>query len=179
MKTAEFDKNNARAFERLYPELLTFCMKYANSQDAAMDFLHDGIIRALEKIHTFEGRGNFDGWVKHVVKNRTIDTLRMKQKRETFFDSMELYKDLKENYEDKTNNEPQKDDLQMDKILSFAEELSPKFKTVFKMYTIGKMKHHEIAKELNISEGTSKSNLLRARRNMAKKIEKFIQNKEL
>jgi RNA polymerase sigma-70 factor (ECF subfamily) len=109
-----------------------------------------------------------DSWVKSIAKNSTIDYIRSKKNNIEYCDSIpnnetyEMFDDLFGNV-DKKN---------MDDILLVINKLSKKYKKVFELYHLSNYTHDEISEELNISVGTSKSNLFKAKQNLVKYLNK-------
>lgn len=128
----------------------------------AEDNLQDSFVTIFQKINSYKGKGSFEGWMKRITINKAID----KYKKEPFFDSIEDGQ-----IQDKTEiNEDQEHNIPLDKLLEFVQALPSRYRLVFNMYQLDNYSHQEISKELNISIGTSKSNLHRAKVILKEKI---------
>jgi RNA polymerase sigma factor (sigma-70 family) len=115
----------------------------------------DGFMRVFDKISTFKMEGSFEGWVKRIMVNECLMVLRSKKK-EGFSVGYDQIINETEVQNIETN-------LEANELLKIINGLPTGFRTVFNLYAIEGFSHAEIAKELNISEGTSKSQLSRAR----------------
>jgi len=132
-----------------------------------MEIVNDGFLKIFKKLSSFEARyddmeGSLKGWIKRIMLNTAIDHFRKNNK----------YL-LKVDMGDKVLNIPDEaetsvDKMSYDEIYKIIQKLSPMYRTVFNLYIIDGFKHEEIAKQLNISVGTSKSNLAKAKINIQK-----------
>jgi RNA polymerase sigma factor (sigma-70 family) len=138
------------------------CLRYARDNDEAKDILQDGFIKAFEKIRQFEGRGHFEGWLRKIMVNTALAEYRKKR-----------YLNLEMAYSsdrDEDNSEHIECNMAAAELLEIIKELPAQYKLVFNLYAIEGYSHKEIANMLGISEGTSKSNLSRARDILKKKV---------
>jgi RNA polymerase sigma factor (sigma-70 family) len=138
-------------------KMLGVCMWYARNKQEAEEILQDGFMRVFTYIHTFSGEGSFEGWIRKIMVNAALFKYRNKSSRMTpviAFNS--TAHDVSEDaffissFDEK-------------ELLKLIQTLTPAYRMVFNLYVFEGMKHREIAEELNISEGTSKSNLADAR----------------
>lgn len=134
------------------------------NEDDAKDVFQEAFIIAFQKIHQYKFEGSFEGWLKRIFINKLIETLNKKRKESFFLDVFDPDTDFIEEEELNTIAVPQ------EKLLEYIRELPDQYRMVFNLYVFEKMKHKEIAELLKISEGTSKSNLNRAKKNLQKKI---------
>ena len=143
-------------FQRFAPKMMGVCLRYANSSIEAEDMLQEGLIKVFEKLNMYSGKGSLEGWVRRIVVNTALDILRKnkKMKFNTSIDDVEFTL-KKEQYiiEGLTANE----------LMKILQTIPVGYRTVFNMYAIEGYSHKEIAKELDISVSTSKSQLSRAR----------------
>jgi RNA polymerase sigma factor (sigma-70 family) len=157
-------KNASR--EMLYKlysgKMWAVCLRYAKDYDQAKDILQDGFVKVFDKISQFEGRGHFEGWLRRVIVNTALSEYR-KQRHLTF----EANNPIPVEEESDDNVEC---DISAQELMEIIKELPPQYKMVFNLYAIEGYSHKEIAETLNISEGTSKSNLSRARDILKKRI---------
>lgn len=165
--------NNRKAQEELYFKykdvLFSLCLKYCENFTKAEDHLHDSFMLIFKKISTYKDKGSFEGWMKRIVINTAIDKFKKekKVKTTTINDNLTSISD--------TVIDDNKLNLPLDLLMSFIQELPNQYRYVFNLYQLDNHTHKEIAELLNISEGTSKSNLHRAKIILKKRIEVFNQ----
>jgi RNA polymerase sigma-70 factor, ECF subfamily len=145
-----------------YGKMLGLCLRYAKDKDEAKDFLHDGFLKVFEKIKHFKQTGSIEGWIRRIIVNNTIDCIRRKNKMSFSSDSETGLVNLTDNSEDDLEKLKMVN-IGAERIIELIQELSPAYKTVFNLYVIEEYSHKEIAEMLNISIGTSKSNLAKAK----------------
>lgn len=142
------------------------CLRYYPNAEIARDILQDGFIKVFENIHSFRFEGSLEGWIRRIMVNTALEYHRKKKDdRAVNLSNASLIID--ENWT--LNN-----DYQF--LLSIVSSLPKQYRLVFNLYAIEGYSHIEIAKLLNITESTSKSNYSRARailRSKMSKIEKF------
>ncbi|MBT8295950.1 MAG: sigma-70 family RNA polymerase sigma factor [Gramella sp.] len=162
-------KNNDRtAQEQLYrlyaSKLFGVCLKYSDSRQQAEDNLQDGFVTIFEKISQYRDKGSFEGWMKRILINTALQKHR-KQK---------VYSIHNEDYlmQEEIEVEVEIEDISVDFLLECVQSLPDRYRQVFNLYVMDGFSHKEIATLLNISTGTSKSNLARARMALKDKIEK-------
>jgi len=152
-----------RVYEMLYSKLLPVCCRYARNTDEAKDILQDGFIKVFEKIEHYNAGGSFEGWVRRIIVNTAIDSYR-KKKKEFLIDDESRIKD--ENEWEDIDNDSEYSKLAIDDIVEAMQKLSPAYQAVFNLYVMEGYSHQEIADELGVTVGTSKSNLAKAKMNM-------------
>ncbi|MDD2636713.1 MAG: RNA polymerase sigma factor [Bacteroidales bacterium] len=154
-------------YKATYGKMLGTCMRYAANTDEAKDFLHDGYIKVFEKIKYFKHTGSFEGWIRRIIVNNTIDSLRKKNKMQYNaggeFTILNITDDTTKDT-DKLN----KINLSAARLIELIQDLTPAYRTVFNLYVIEEYSHKEIAEMLNVSIGTSKSNLAKAKMKLKK-----------
>jgi RNA polymerase sigma-70 factor (ECF subfamily) len=169
-------KNNARAQKKIYqhfaPRLFGVCLQYCKDRTEAEDNLQEGFIKVFTHIKKYRFEGSFEGWIRRIIVNTIIESFRKKNTL-CFVDYIEDIAIDKHDQADIT----QTDILNMNEILHFMENLPPKYKLVFNLYALEGLSHNEIANMLNISVGTSKSNLARARKILKNKLTAHAKNK--
>ncbi|MAZ26789.1 MAG: RNA polymerase subunit sigma-70 [Cytophagaceae bacterium] len=157
-------KKRPKAQEELYKRyastLFTVALKYSRDRAQAEDNLQDAFITIFEKLDQYKGKGSFEGWLKRITINTALQKYR---KQET----LELVNE--ENIQEVTV-EVDEEDIQVDFLLKIIQELPDRYRLVFNLYVMDGYGHKEIAKMLKITEGTSKSNLARARMILRDKI---------
>lgn len=160
-------------FKLYYGKMMTLCLRYTNDRDTAQEILQDGFIKVFDKLNTFESNGSFEGWIRRIMTNTALDALR-KTKRLNWVEENE--NNTKEEFNDPIDNVEFENEFELKAniALEAIQELSPAYKTVFNLYVFENYSHKEIADALGISEGTSKSNLAKAKMNLQKFITKKI-----
>lgn len=156
-------------YTRFAPKMYAVCLRYANNNDDAKDLLQEGFIKIFRNLDRFRAEGSFEGWVRRVFVNTSIEHYRRKI---TLFSTSEKEEALIE--DDSSNG---LDKLAEKDIIKIVQTLSPGYRTVFNMYAIEGYSHKEIGSILGISEGTSKSQLARAKGILQKKVEEFLDEK--
>ena len=139
------------------------CLRYAKNEPLAQDILQDGFIRVFDKLSSFRNEGSLEGWIRRLIVNVAIRACQ-KQAR------MYVVTDLAE-AADQAGPEEIEGAFARQELLQMIMELPDGYRLVFNMYAIEGYSHQEIAKELGISEGTSKSQLSRARKALQQMIE--------
>jgi len=143
-------------YDLFAPKMYGVCLQYCQDRTEAEDCLQEGFIKVFTNIKKYRFEGSFEGWVRRIMVNTTIESFR-KKKPETSLEDVTLVKLEDEPVEEEAAS------ISEDDIFEMINELPPKYKMVFNLYAIEGFSHKEIAKILDISEGTSKSNLSRAR----------------
>jgi len=162
-------KSQKRLFEMHYGKMMPVAMRYTRDDDSASEIIQESFIKAFDKLSTYNSDGNFEGWLKRIVVNTAIDKIR-KNKKFIFIDDSVRLEDAKflitkdEEFEIDTSS------LEAEKILKILQSLPDGYRTVFNMRVFEEMSHKEIADELGIVEGTSKSNYHRARAILQSKV---------
>lgn len=134
------------------------------NEDDAKDVFQEAFVIAFQKMSQYRFEGSFEGWLKRIFINKLIETLN-KRKRDFLFVDGTYQEDIMDE-----ESEIDSFSISQEKLLEFIQHLPDQYRLVFNLYFFEKMKHKEIASLLNISEGTSKSNLNRAKANLQKKI---------
>jgi RNA polymerase sigma-70 factor, ECF subfamily len=167
-----FQKGNIHVFEDIYqalsPKMFGVCLRYASSKEEAKDILQDSFIKIYHQLKTFRGDGSFEGWARRIVVNTALEYFRTNTK----WQNVPL-NDAEQVFEIE-NDEDILSDLSFQEMLLLVQELPPTYRMVFNLYAFEGMKHREIAQELGISEGTSKSNLSDARRILQRKLSSIL-----
>ncbi len=158
-------KFQKQLFEMFYGKMMAICYRYAKDADAAQDMVQNGFIKVFKKLDVYNFEGSLEGWIRRIMVNTAIDQIR-KNKRDPFLIEDEAR--VKNIEEDVPFSE--EDDfltkLKAETAIKAISNLSPAYRTVFNMYVIEGFTHKEIADYLEISEGTSKSNLAKAKQKL-------------
>ena len=148
------------------PKMLSVCRYYISDVQHAEEVMLNGFLKVFSKLKTFKGDGSFEGWIRRIMVRESISFLRQKKQIEFVTDKVEIY-DQPVDY----NNE----DLDQSEIQQLIDNLPEGYRLVFVMYAIEGYKHHEIANELGNKEGTSKSQLFKARQLLQQNIKELKQ----
>jgi RNA polymerase sigma factor (sigma-70 family) len=151
-------------YEQFSARMFGVCLRYAGSYEDAQDVLHEGFLKIFEKIGQFQGKGAFEGWIRRIMINTALEKYRNRYKIINIHDNLKEVEGI--GFEDLAEN------MTANEILKFVQELSPKYRLVFNLFAIEGYTHKEISDMLSISEGTSKSNLSRARTILQEKVKK-------
>jgi RNA polymerase sigma factor (sigma-70 family) len=143
----------------LYADVLFgICLKYSRNYQDAEDTLQDSFLIIFDKITQYNKKGSFEGWLKRIAINTALQKYRKKT-------PLELVKEVTE-IEDLVEIDFKDKNLDIDFLLNLIQQLPDQYRLVFNLYVLDSYSHKEISKMLNISEGTSKSNLSRARKKL-------------
>ena len=168
-------KKNTKAQEELYKRysrlLFSICLKYSPNYADAEDTLQDAFLIIFDKIKQYKAKGSFEGWLKRVTINTALQRYRKPGMLEIV--SNENIRDADVTVDvDET-------EISLDFLLGIIQELPDRYRLVFNLYVMDGYSHKEIAHMLEISDGTSKSNLARARQILKDKIELNNQEQKL
>ena len=160
-------KNLDEIYSAYAPDLFKICLRYSNSKAEAEDLLHDSFIRIYERLTQYKGKGSFEGWLKRIVVSVALNKLRTNRFTPSHHESFDDIKEVE--IEKDTEVLPEERRIILDAgidqndVIECMNELPAKAKAVFNLYVFEKMKHKEIAKVLDITASTSKTQLKRAR----------------
>lgn len=161
----ECKNNEIKAQGQLYSlyasQLFSLCLKYSRNYSEAEDNLQDAFMTIFKKITQFKSKGSFEGWMKRIVINTALQRYRDKSVL-NIVDEVQIQD---------VSVEIEEDNLSLDFLLSCVQELPDRYRLVFNLYVLDGYSHKEIADMLEISSGTSKSNLARARMILKTKVE--------
>ena len=159
----EYKRGSVKAFEKLYKKYASkmkgVAYRYVNDSFIAEDILQESFVKVFNKIKTFEPTGPFEVWLRRVVVNTSINYYNS-QKREMERMSEFALSPENENTDDNFDDE---DSYTMQELMEAMNLLPGGYKLVFNLYAIDNYSHKEIAETLNITEGTSKSQLFKAK----------------
>lgn len=144
-----------RLYEEFYSPMMGVCLRYSNNKEDAMDILHEGFIKIFKNISKFQPGTSLSAWIRRIMVNQAIDFYRKNIRRRT--------EDLDQAYQVSSYDADAISQFSEKEILTVVQELSPAYRTVFNLYVIEGYSHREIAKNLGITESTSRSNLVKAR----------------
>jgi RNA polymerase sigma factor (sigma-70 family) len=166
-------EGNRRMQEELYrrfsPRMYGVCLRYAGNAEEAEDILQDGFIKVYNKLGSFRREGSFEGWIRRIFVNTAIEHFRRKKYLQPVTEKEEST--LEGNYLSVLDELAERD------IMGLVQQLSPGYRTVFNMYVVEGYTHKEIGDIMGISEGTSKSQLSRAKVILQDLVKQFIEQR--
>lgn len=157
-------------YKRFAPKMFGVCLRYAGNVEEAEDILQEGFIKVFNKISTFRGEGSFEGWIRRIFVNTAIEHFRRKTYLQPISETEE--NTIEGKYISALDSMAEKD------IIQLIQQLSPGYRTVFNMYVVEGYTHKQIAEILGISEGTSKSQLSRAKLILQDMVKTFIERRK-
>lgn len=164
--------NNRQAQQQLYakfsPKMLGVCRQYVSDLHHAEDVMITAFMKVFTNLNKFEHKGSFEGWIRRIMVNECIDFIRVKK-------NVFKHQDIEEGVTFGNVNDEDLNDFSVDDIQLLIDKLPDGCKTIFNLYAIEGYKHQEIATILNITEGTSKSQLANARRLLQNQINQLKQ----
>ena len=159
---------NQKAMAKLYhlfaPKMFGVCLRYAKDVTEAEDNLQDGFIKVFNSLKTFRHDGSLEGWIRRIMVNVSLEKIRKQHwlypvEDVSVYDSINLSDDVIAK-------------ISANDLMKIIQELPPRYRLVFNLYVIEGFSHQESAQEMKITQGTSKSNLARAREILKKKVHK-------
>jgi len=166
-------RNNAKAQRALYDlhkvKWFMICLRYAPNKSEAEDMLQEGLINVFKELKQYDpAKASFSAWSNKVIVNAALQYLRK-------WKNLNLNQSI-DDYEDQfAQNEDAVDTLSAKELNSFVQKLPDGYRVVFNLYVMEGYKHREIADILSISENTSKSQLLKAKKMLSARLEKVLE----
>lgn len=158
--------------------MMAVCRRYTRNEDQAKDILQDGFIKVFKNIGKFSFSGSFEGWVRRIIVNTAIDFTRRAKNDYLLMNENQSVEDFENDLlEADEEIEDYHSPLNVDDVIKGMEQLSSAYRTVFNLYVFENYSHQEIADALDISVGTSKSNLAKARANLKKILTKELESR--
>lgn len=151
-------------YKQFSPKMYAVCLRYSGNTEDANDLLQEGFIKIFKNLGKFRADGSFEGWMRRIFVNTSIEHFRKKVK---LYNVTEVQENTIEDIEFNVLDSMAEKD-----IILLVNELAPGYKAVFNMHVIEGYSHKEIAEILGITEGTSKSQLARAKGVLKKSLEK-------
>ncbi|WP_114491488.1 RNA polymerase sigma factor [Candidatus Ulvibacter alkanivorans] len=153
-KCIENDREAQGELYRRYKDhLFRLCLKYCKNRTEAEDTLQESFLTIFSKIEQYNGKGSFEGWMTRITINKAIAK----------YHKFRFTLPIKEDIVEQPIMEVKKLTHSLDEVLTLVQQLPDRYRLVFSLYCLDGYSHKEIAKLLNISVGTSKSNLHRAK----------------
>lgn len=144
-----------KLYEEYYGKMMAVCLRYAASENDALDLLHEGFIKVFKHIGKYQSGTSLNAWIRRVMINTCIDAYRKNARRRT--ENIDHAYGLSSKSADAISQCSERE------ILEAIQQLSSVYRTVFNLYVIEGYSHQEIAQQLKITESTSRSNLVKAR----------------
>jgi RNA polymerase sigma-70 factor (ECF subfamily) len=142
-------------YERFSQKMFAVCLRYTGDYHTAEDLLQEGFVKVYQKVHMFRFEGSFEGWLRRVFVNLSIEHHRRSVHLYPITEVQQTERDVVDNYV--------VEHLSAADLMQMVQTLSPGYRTVFNLFAVDGYSHKEIAERLGITEGTSKSQLARAR----------------
>ncbi len=155
-----------RLYNKYAKRMMTLCYRYSKTREEAEDTLNEGFMRVFDKLHTFKALGSLEGWLRKVIVNVAIEKFRKTHNPDVSLVAMDAVKSKHVNATDDVNS-----NINARELIKLVQKLPPTYQMVFNLYVFEGLPHKEIAEQIGISEGTSKSNLHDARAWLKKNIE--------
>ncbi|RKD17290.1 RNA polymerase subunit sigma-70 [Pelobium manganitolerans] len=153
-------KGNRQSQELLYKstaaKMLGICMRYAKDRFEAEDMMQTGYIKVFKKLGEYRGEGSFEGWMRRIMVNTSIEFYRKNLRNLNVVD-------IDEDVNQQWSSDFDMSQIHAKDLMRLVQNLSNGYRLVFNMYAIEGYSHKEIAEKLGITEGASKSQLSRAR----------------
>ena len=154
----------AKLYNMFSNRMYAVCLYYSKDQTEAEDMMHEGFIKVFKNISQYKGEGSFEGWMRRIMVNTSLEKYRRQSHLYPVDNVFDYFDDR--GYEDIISQ------ISFNDLLSMIRELPPQYRLTFNLYVMEDMPHKEIGKVLGISEGTSKSNLSRARTLLQEKVKR-------
>lgn len=152
-----------KLYDSLAPKMFAVCMRYMGDRMLAEDILQEGFVTLFSKLDSYSGEGSFEGWARRIFVNTALMSLRRT-------DALKLSDDLEEARSLSSDVTSQLQNIGYKEVMSLVMALPDGYRTVFNMFVVEGYSHKEIAQAMDISEATSRSQLLRARMILQEKI---------
>jgi len=159
-------KSQEQLFNLFADDMFGVCRYYSKDYTEAEDTLHEGFMKVFQKIDQFKSTGSLAGWIRRIMINTALEKFRKHNQLYALGDEV--------NNESDINPDNVINDLAVEDLIKLVSELSPQYRMVFNLYAVEGYSHKEIGKMMGISEGTSKSNLARARYILQEKVKKHF-----
>src|SRR5215211_8723865 len=149
-------QSQSQLYKQFMQPMFNVCLRYARNREEAEEILQEGFMRVFEYVHQYKFAGSFEGWMRKIMVNCALQKYRSKgYLRPLIKEDTTALENI--GHEDIISQIGTKE------LMKMVQQLPPAYRLVFNLYVFEGMKHREIAELLNISEGTSKSNLSDAR----------------
>jgi len=157
-------------YQHYYGYAMSVCLRYCKSKEEAREVLNDGFLKAFQKMSQYRMETSFESWLRRIMINASIDHYRKELKHYNHYSN--------EKISISNGQASALDEMAHTELINMVQQLTPAYRAVFNLYAIDGYTHEEIGQLLGISEGTSKSNLSKARENLRAMLER-LNNKTL
>ena len=159
-------------YKQLYSPMMAVCYRYAKRSEDAKDLFQEGFIKVFKKIDRFNFEGSLEGWIRRIMVNNAIDHYRKNKNKYAISETLVEAENIAA---EETDND-WTEGITAKTLLQCVQKLSPTYQIVFSLYVMDGFTHAEIAEELSISVGTSKSNLAKAKKNLRQMVKELRKN---
>ncbi|MEO6356879.1 MAG: sigma-70 family RNA polymerase sigma factor [Ferruginibacter sp.] len=166
IKGNRYDQN--RLYQLYASAMFSVCLRYSKNKEEAEEILQEGFMKVFTHLHQFNFEGSFEGWIRKIMVNCALQKYRSNAR-------LHAVVDIETNQHEIAETENIMAQIGTKELLNMVQQLPPGYRLVFNMYVFEGMKHREIAEQLGISEGTSKSNLYDARVILQKSVTSSLQ----
>ena len=169
-KCKEGDRQAAEKIYQIFSaKMFALCLRFSKDRADAEDTLQDGFIKIFTSIGQYTGKGSFEGWMERIMINTAMEKFRKNP-------PLQIVEELPEIEDNEDIDEEVS--IPEEVLADFVNQLPERYKMVFNLYVIEEMSHKDIAALLGINEGTSKSNLARAREILKRKVKEYLDHEQ-
>jgi RNA polymerase sigma factor (sigma-70 family) len=163
-------------YEQFVSGMLAVCLRYARNRDEAEDLLQEGFIKVFQSINSFRQQGSLEGWIRRIMINHALNQHK-KNRKSPFLEDLDDVNELEivDPNDEVTMDEP----IPPAVLLDLVQSLPEGYRMVFNLYVFEGYSHRDVAITLNISENTSKTQLMKARRYLKNKINEMYSQQEI
>lgn len=170
-KCIEWDRNAQNTLYKLFAStMMGVCYRYSKTREDAEDTLQEGFMKVFENLHQFRKKGSLEGWIRKIMVNTAIQKFqKQKPEKETMMrmDNYDTSFTIQSTEEIISN-------IGAKELIHLIQKLPPVYQMVFNLYVFEGLKHREIAEQLGVTVGTSKSNLSDARSILQREVNKNL-----
>jgi len=152
-------------YQHYYGYAMSVCLRYCKTKEEAKEVLNDGFLKVFQKMRQYRMETSFEGWLRRIMINASIDHYRKELKHYNHYSN--------ENTKNDNGQTSALDEMAYTELVNMVQHLTPAYRAVFNLFVIDGYTHEEIGQLLGITEGTSKSNLSKARENLRRMLEKL------
>jgi RNA polymerase sigma factor (sigma-70 family) len=147
-------------YEHFYGYAMSICLRYSKTREESREILNDGFMKIFMRLGSRDANGSFKSWLRRIMINSAIDHYRKHSKHYQVREVNESTTWISSGEADAVHG------LSYEELIALVQDLSPAYRAVFNLYVIDGYTHEEISNQLDISVGTSKSNLFKAREHL-------------
>ena len=164
-----WDRSSQNAlYKKFSAKMFAVCYEYSSSREEAEDTFHEGFMKVFDNISSFSKAGSLEGWIRRIMVNTAIEKYRKNSRLFAVVNIDDHLESIHNYYEEDILSQ-----IEAKMLMELIHQLPPAYKMVFNLYVFEGLKHKEIAIQLEINIGTSKSNLFEAKSILKKKIQKL------